>query len=80
MLEVGIVYPILDNERANPIQYMPKKGMTIVTNEKNEVIPLRTIIGWTACMECRKVKKGNIKYHFPLHPFIDQMLDILARH
>ncbi|GJX52469.1 reverse transcriptase domain-containing protein [Tanacetum coccineum] len=55
---------------------VPKKGgMTIVKNEKNELIPQRTITGWRVCIDNRKLNDVTRKYHFPL---IDQMLERLA--
>ncbi|KAL4363682.1 hypothetical protein GQ457_04G024510 [Hibiscus cannabinus] len=44
----------------------------------NELIPTRTVTGWRVCMDYRKLNKATRKDHFPL-PFIDQMLDRLAR-
>jgi hypothetical protein len=64
----------------SPVQVVPKKrGMTIVKNEKNELIPQRTITGWRMCIDYRKFNKATKKYHFPL-PFIDEMLEHLANH
>ncbi|KAJ8748520.1 hypothetical protein K2173_003419 [Erythroxylum novogranatense] len=77
-LDAGIIYPISDSSWVSPVQCVPKKGgMTVVTNEKNELIPTRTITGWRICMDYRKLNKATKKDHFPL-PFIDQMLDRLA--
>ena len=57
---------------------MPKKrDMTVVMNDKNELIPTRTVTGWRVCMDYRKLNKAARKDHFPL-PFIDQMLDRLV--
>ncbi|KAJ8775219.1 hypothetical protein K2173_020223 [Erythroxylum novogranatense] len=77
-LDAGIIYPISDSSWVSPVQCVPKKGgMMVVTNEKNELIPTRTITGWRICMDYRKLNKATKKDHFPL-PFIDQMLDRLA--
>ncbi|KAK8564490.1 hypothetical protein V6N12_036613 [Hibiscus sabdariffa] len=77
-LDAGIIYPISDSEWVSPVQCVPKKGgMTVITNEKNELIPSRTVTGWRVCMDYRKLNKATQKDHFPL-PFIDQMLDRLA--
>ena len=47
LLNVGIIYTILDSSWVSPIQVVPKKrGMTIVMNEKNELIPTRMVTGW----------------------------------
>nr|GEZ35873.1 reverse transcriptase domain-containing protein [Tanacetum cinerariifolium] len=62
----------------SPIHCVPKKrGMTVVTNENNELIPTRLVTGWRVCIEYRKLNDATRKYHFPL-PFMDQMLERLA--
>lgn len=50
--------------------------MTVITNEKNEIIPTRTVTGWRICIDYRKLNKATRKDHFPLL-FIDQMLNRL---
>jgi hypothetical protein len=46
LLKAGVIYPISDSEWVGPVQVVPKKGgMTVIRNEKNELIPQRTIIG-----------------------------------
>ena len=53
---------------------VPKKGgFTVIRNEKNELIPTRTVTGWRVCIDYRKLNTATRKDHFPL-PFIDQML------
>jgi len=50
LLDNGIIYPISDSKWVSPTQVVPKKsGVTVVTNEKNELIPTRTITGWRMC-------------------------------
>ncbi|GKD68998.1 reverse transcriptase domain-containing protein [Tanacetum coccineum] len=56
-----------------------KEGMTVVRNEKDELIPQRTVTGWRVCIDYRKLNNATRKDHFPL-PFIDQMLERLAGH
>jgi hypothetical protein len=53
--------------------------MTVVKNEKNELIPQRTVTGWRMCIDYRKLNKATKKDHFLL-PFIDEMLERLANH
>ncbi|KAL2330366.1 hypothetical protein Fmac_017947 [Flemingia macrophylla] len=46
LLEVGIIYPISDSAWVSPVQVVPKKGgITVVQNEKNELIPPRIVTG-----------------------------------
>jgi hypothetical protein len=80
LYQVGIIYPVPHSEWVSPIQVMPKKGgMTVVRNEKNELIPQRIITGWRMCIDYQKLNKATKKYHFLL-PFIDEMLERLANH
>ncbi|GKD99625.1 hypothetical protein Tco_1387609, partial [Tanacetum coccineum] len=77
LLDTGIIYPIADNPWVSPIQCVPKKGgITIVTNENDELVPTRTVTGWRECIDYRKLNEATAKDHFPL-PFMDQMLERL---
>jgi hypothetical protein len=80
LLHAEIIYPVPNSEWVSPVQVVPKKGgMTVVNNDKNELIPQRTVIGWCMCIDYRKLNKATKKDHFPL-PFIDEMLERLAKH
>ncbi|KAI3784472.1 hypothetical protein L1987_43571 [Smallanthus sonchifolius] len=75
--DAGLIYPISDSPWVSHVQVVPKKGgMTMVANEKNELIPTRTVTGWRVCIDYRKLNDVSRKDHFPL-PFIDQMLERL---
>jgi hypothetical protein len=80
LLKTGVIYPISDTEWVSPVQVVPKKGgMTIIYNEKNELIPQQTVTGWRMCINYRKLNKATLKDHFPL-PYNDEMLERLANH
>lgn len=75
LLNVGIIYPTSDSAWMSLVQVVPKKrAMTVVTNEKNELVPIRTVIGWRVFIDYRKFNDPTRKDHFLL-PFIDQMLE-----
>ena len=44
LLEAGLIYPFSDSAWVSPVQVVPKKGgMTVIKNEKNDLIPTRTV-------------------------------------
>jgi hypothetical protein len=80
LLDAGIIYPVSHSEWVSPVHCVPKKvGLTMVKNEKNELIPQRTVTGWRMYIDYRKLNKATKKDHFPL-PFIDEILERLANH
>ena len=51
-LNVGFIYAISDSPWVSPIHVVPKKGgFTMIRNEKNELIPTRTVTGWRVCID-----------------------------
>ncbi|GJZ96030.1 hypothetical protein Tco_0668364 [Tanacetum coccineum] len=59
---------------------IPKKGgITVVKNEKDELIPQQTVTGRRLFINHRKLNNATQKDHFPLL-FINQMLERLAGH
>ncbi|XP_071916300.1 uncharacterized protein [Coffea arabica] len=78
LLELGTIFPISDGEWVSPVHVVPKKtGITLVRNEKNELVPMKLQNGWRMCIDFRKLNAATRKDHFPL-PFIDEMLERLA--
>nr|GFB43034.1 reverse transcriptase domain-containing protein [Tanacetum cinerariifolium] len=79
LLDAKLIYLISDSPWVSPIHCVPKKGgMTVVTNEDNELIPTRLFTGWRVCIDYQKLNDATRKDHFSL-PFIDQMLEQLAK-
>nr|GEX29055.1 reverse transcriptase domain-containing protein [Tanacetum cinerariifolium] len=78
LLDAGLIYPISDSPWVSPIHCVSKKGgITVITNDKNELVPTRLVTGWRVCIDYRKLNEATRKDHFPL-PFMDQMLERLA--
>ena len=46
LLEADLIYPISDSALVSPVQVVPKKEcMTVIRNEKNDLIPTRIVTG-----------------------------------
>ena len=79
-LNAGFIYAISNSPWVSPVHVVPEKGgFTVIRNDRNELIPTRTVTGWRVCIDYRKLNTATRKDNFPL-PFIDQMLDRLAGH
>nr|GFB92918.1 reverse transcriptase domain-containing protein [Tanacetum cinerariifolium] len=78
LFDTGLIYLISDSPWVSSIHCVPKKGgMTVIKNDKNELVPTRLVTGWRVCIDYRKLNEATRKDHFPL-PFMDQMLEHLA--
>ena len=52
LLEAGIIYPAADSEWVSPVHCVPKKGgITVVPNDKDELIPQRIVTGYRMVIE-----------------------------
>ena len=80
LLEAGIIYHVADSQWVSPVHCVPKKGgITIVPNDKDELIPKRIVTGYRMVIDFHKLNIATKKDHYPL-PFIDQMLERSSKH
>jgi hypothetical protein len=66
LLDAGIINPVPHSEWVSLVHCVPNKGgLSVVKNEKSELIPQRTMTGWRMCIDYRKLNKATKKDHFP---------------
>ena len=71
LVVAGRIYPVADSQWVSPVHCVPKKGgITVLPNDKAELIPQRIVIGYRIVIDYRKLNKATKKDHYPL-PFID---------
>ena len=59
-MEAGIIYPIADSRWVSPVHCVPKKGgITIVPNEKDELIQQIIVRGYRMVIDFRKLNKAS---------------------
>ncbi|GJY43356.1 reverse transcriptase domain-containing protein [Tanacetum coccineum] len=63
LFDTGFIYPIADSPWVSPNHCVPKKGgITVITNENDELVPTRTVTGWRE--KCHfMVKEGIVLGH-----------------
>nr|GEW50874.1 reverse transcriptase domain-containing protein [Tanacetum cinerariifolium] len=58
LLNAGLIYPISDSPWVSPVHCVSKKGgMTVMTNDENELVPTGLVTEWRVCIDYRKLKK-----------------------
>ncbi|XP_019183957.1 PREDICTED: uncharacterized protein LOC109178861 [Ipomoea nil] len=61
LLDAGIIYPISDSAWVSLVHVVPKKGgITVLKNDKDELIPTRTVTSWRMAIQ--------VIFKFPLPP------------
>ncbi|XP_075096554.1 uncharacterized protein LOC142174622 [Nicotiana tabacum] len=76
-LDASIIFPISDSNWVIPVQCVPKRrGVIVVENEKNKLIPSLIMTRWRVCIDNRRLNKATRNDHFSLL-FIDQMMNRL---
>ena len=68
-LNARFIYAISDSPWVSPVHVVPKNGgFTVIRNEKNELIPTRTMTIWRVCIDYRKLniatKKKSLSFAF----------------
>ena len=67
LLEASIIYPIADSQWVSLVHCVPKKGgITVVPDDKDELIPQRIITGYRMVIDFHKLNKATKKDHYPL--------------
>ncbi|GJS44676.1 reverse transcriptase domain-containing protein [Tanacetum coccineum] len=57
LLDARLIYPISDSPWVSPVHCVPKKGgMTVVTNDENELVSARLVTGWRVCIDYRYIQ------------------------
>ena len=60
VLEEGIIYPVAHSQWVSHVHCVPKKGgITVVPNDKDELIPQRIVIGYRMVIDFRKINKAT---------------------
>jgi len=71
LLDVRVIYPIMDSKWVASIHVVPKKTRTtLIKNKNDELIPICISSSWRICVDYRKLNLFTRKYHFSL-PFMD---------
>jgi hypothetical protein len=66
LLDARIIYLVPHSEWVIPVHCVPKKGgLTVLKNEKNELVPQRTVTGWRMFIDYRKLNKATKKRSLP---------------
>ncbi|XP_068658013.1 uncharacterized protein [Aristolochia californica] len=89
LLEVEVIYPILDDTWVNPIQVIPKQtGIIVVKNQNDELVPNRVRNGWRVVFRLqllRTIKKRQLLHvdsgllHIVACPLTFAMLQPLSK-
>ena len=77
-LDTTVIYPFADRSCICPFYCESKmEGMTIVPNERNNIIPIILVTWWRVCMDWQNMNAWTEKDHL-LMPLMDQLLHRLV--
>nr|GEZ12490.1 reverse transcriptase domain-containing protein [Tanacetum cinerariifolium] len=69
VLDAGLIYPISDSPWVSPVHCVLKKGgITVITNDKNDLVPTRLVTGWRVCIDYRKLNEATRYFQIPIDP------------
>nr|GEY43671.1 reverse transcriptase domain-containing protein [Tanacetum cinerariifolium] len=69
LLDAKLIYLISDSPWVSPVHYVSKKGgMTVITNDENELVPTRLVTGWRVCIDYRKLNEATRYFQIPIDP------------
>ncbi|GJX35790.1 reverse transcriptase domain-containing protein [Tanacetum coccineum] len=75
LLDTGIIYPIADSPWVSPIHCVPKKGgITVITNENDELVPTRTVTDIFKFLSILMIKKKQRSNVLSAHTLIGEYL------
>ena len=61
----AVIYPVADSQWVSPVHCVPKKGgITVIPNDKYELIPQRIVTGYRMVIDFRKLNKATKKDHY----------------
>nr|GEU34980.1 reverse transcriptase domain-containing protein [Tanacetum cinerariifolium] len=67
LLDAGLIYPISDSLWVSPVHCVLKKGgMTVITNDENELVPTKFVTGWRVCIDYRKLNEATRYFQIPI--------------
>ena len=62
LMEAGIIYPIADTRWVSLVHCVPNKGgITVISDDKNELIPQRIVTGYRMVIYFHKLNKATKK-------------------
>ncbi|XP_024009416.1 uncharacterized protein LOC112084499 [Eutrema salsugineum] len=77
LLEAGIIFPISDSTWVSPVHVVPKKGgVTVIKNDKDEMIATRTVTGHR--MSFHKIKNALVSTPVVQPPDWEQPFEIMC--
>ena len=54
LLDMGVIYPIMDSKWVSLVQMFPKNSdIIVVKNEDDNLVPTRIQMGWWVCIDYR---------------------------